>query len=90
MSMSFHQYDEAGRHQEGADRADERPRARIDEVVVVVLGVGLGHFVSSPCLECCARFRTFPSELVTPLIARWVWWMMSRASATGLPPLEGK
>ena len=35
--------DGADRHQEGADGADERPRARINKVVIVMLGVGLGH-----------------------------------------------
>ena len=60
MVMSFHQVTKPGSHQEGADRADERPRARFKDVVVVVLGVGLGHFVSSPCLEgdlALGRFR---------------------------------
>ena len=38
-----HPGDRADRHDEGRDRADERPRARIDEVVVVVLDVRRSH-----------------------------------------------
>mgnify|MGYP003694053829 CR=1 FL=1 len=32
-----HPGDGADRHDEGRDRADDRPRARVDEMVVVVL-----------------------------------------------------
>ena len=38
-----HPGDQPDREQEGRDRADDRPRARIDEVIVVVLGVRVGH-----------------------------------------------
>ena len=39
-----HPGDGADRHHEGGDRRRRRPRARIDQVVVVVrLGVGVGH-----------------------------------------------
>jgi hypothetical protein len=48
---ALHDHDEADRHDEGGGRADEGPRARVDEVVVVVLpvrvGVTLGHSCSS-------------------------------------------
>jgi hypothetical protein len=43
--QALHRHDQADGGHEGADRAHERPRARIDEMVVVVLGVGLGHSV---------------------------------------------
>ena len=39
----MHPGDAAERHQEGGGGADHRPRARIDQVVVVMLGVSLGH-----------------------------------------------
>src|SRR5258708_38724696 len=39
-----HPGDRADRHDEGRDGADERPRARIDEVVVVVLDLRRSHW----------------------------------------------
>src|SRR5260221_13985976 len=39
-----HRGDPADRHDEGRDGADDRPRARIDEVVIVVLDLRRGHF----------------------------------------------
>ncbi len=43
-----HQHDGADRHREGKDRGDERPWARIDEMIIVVLGVAVGHGLLRP------------------------------------------
>ena len=51
----MHPGDGADRHHEHRDRADRRPRARVDEVVVVMrLGVGVGHL---GCLRLCFGMR---------------------------------
>ena len=64
-----------------ADRAEDRPRARIDEMVVVVrLGVGVGHLVVSPVLVRRAYQRS-ELRLVAPGL---------RVAATGCPSLAGK
>src|SRR3954467_9526761 len=56
---ALHGEDEADRHDEGGDRADQRPRARVYEVKVVVgLGMGLSHLESSPSASIALRFRT--------------------------------
>jgi hypothetical protein len=39
----MHPADEAHRQDESRDGADRRPRARRDQVVIVMLGVGVGH-----------------------------------------------
>jgi hypothetical protein len=44
----MHPADRSDRHEEGGDRTDDRPRARIDEVVVVMLGVRVSHNSASP------------------------------------------
>ncbi|WP_233475896.1 cytochrome c oxidase subunit 3, partial [Bradyrhizobium brasilense] len=38
-----HPADRAERHDEGRDRADHRPRARVDEMIVVMLDLRLSH-----------------------------------------------
>ena len=44
MSLAVHRQDEADGGQEGEDRTDQRPRARIDEMIIVMrLGVRVGH-----------------------------------------------
>src|SRR3954451_10700904 len=62
---ALHPHDAANRHQESADRADDRPRTRIDEMVVVVrLRVGVRHdgplrpFLST-ALAGCVRGHCF-------------------------------
>ena len=53
-----HPHDGADRHDEGRDRADRRPRARIDEVVVMLrFAVGVGHFGLRSILVSCRRLR---------------------------------
>ena len=59
-----HPADRADRHHEGRQRADDRPRARIDEVVVVLrFGVSVGH-IRSPlnprCVPACRPRRCPP------------------------------
>src|SRR5690606_18520616 len=50
----LHPGDAADGHDEGADRAEHRPGARLDDVIIVILGVGVCHchppvLVSSAC-----------------------------------------
>ena len=53
-----HPGDAPRRHQEGRDRADRRPRARVDEMVVVVrLGMGVGHLLLSVYLPASSACR---------------------------------
>ena len=40
-----HPDDQADRHDEGEHGADDRPRARVHEVIVVVLGMRVGHLL---------------------------------------------
>ena len=65
--QALHRHDGADREEEGADRADERPGARVDEMVVVVLGVGLGHgrVVSVPRADQVRPAISAASESVT-------------------------
>jgi hypothetical protein len=44
QAHAMHVADTAERHQKGGGRADRRPRARVDKVIVVMLGVSLSHF----------------------------------------------
>ena len=43
---AMHPHDGTDREDEGGDRADDRPRARIDEMIIMVFGVAVGHGVS--------------------------------------------
>src|SRR5206468_10142080 len=54
----------AHRHDEGRNRADHRPRARIDEVVVVVLRVRRSHCGLS--VGCAVPFGTYSSRISKP------------------------
>ena len=56
----MHPGDRADRHDEGRDGADDRPRAGIDEVVVVVLDLRRSHCglsVSVPCHSARIRLK---------------------------------
>ena len=51
---ALHPHDRADRREEGGDRSNERPRARRDEVIVVVrFGVDVGH--RCPCHRDASR-----------------------------------
>ena len=66
--QALHRQDEADRHNEGRDRADERPGARIDEMVVVLgLGVRLGHGQGSPSPRSCVALSA-SAAVVTPRV----------------------
>ena len=47
----------ADREHEGRDRADDRPRARIHQMVVVVLGVSVGHRLGLRLRSACEFVR---------------------------------
>ena len=63
----MHPGDRADRHDEGRDRADDRPRARIDEVVVVVLDLRRSHCGLS--VSGAGVFGTYSSQKSNPGIA---------------------
>ena len=51
----LHPHHRADRHDQRARGADDRPRARIDEMIVVMLGVGVCHRSGSSNVGCVAR-----------------------------------
>ena len=61
-----HPGDQSDREQQGRDRADDRPRARVHEMVVVVLGVRVGHFSSLRSPLGRARASWSPISLRDP------------------------
>ena len=61
----MHPGDRADRHDEGRDRADDRPRARIDEVVVVMLDLRRSHCGLSVS-GAGAVFGTYSSQKSNP------------------------
>ena len=60
----MHPGDRADRHDEGRDGADDRPRARIDEVVVVVLDLRRSHCGLS--VSGAGVFGTYSSQKSNP------------------------
>src|SRR4029079_2945837 len=87
--------DMTARSHKARDRADDRPRARVHEMVVVVLDVRVGHFSSLRSPLGRARASWSPISLRDPRPAsparaagrmnRTAWWGCDRSALRRLP-----